>query len=39
MRIDPREANKIYIQKLTNPFTSVEELKELFMRPVPPNVG
>ena len=29
----------MYIQKLTNPFTSVEELKDLFMRPVPPNVG
>lgn len=29
----------MYIQKLTNPFTSVEELRDLFMRPVPPNVG
>ena len=29
----------MYIQKLTNPFTSVEELRDLFMMPVPPNVG
>lgn len=29
----------MYIQKLTNPFTSVEELRDLFMRPVPPTVG
>ena len=39
LRMDPREANAIYIGKLTNPFTSVEELRDLFMRPVPPNVG
>ncbi|TNV83759.1 hypothetical protein FGO68_gene12469 [Halteria grandinella] len=39
MRIDQREAHAFYINKLTNPFTSVEELRELFMRPVPPNCG
>ncbi len=39
MRMDPKEAHNLYVSKLTNPFTSVEELKELFMMPVPPNVG
>ncbi len=39
MKIDPREAHNMFIAKLTNPFTSVEELKDMFMKPVPPNVG
>ena len=39
LRIDPREAHAAYVNKLTNAFTSVEELRDLFMKPVPPNVG
>ena len=35
----PREAQHIYIQKLTNPFTSIEELRDLYMQPVPLIVG
>lgn len=37
--MDSREAQHIYIQKLTNPFTSIEELRDLYMQPVPQIVG
>ena len=36
---DQREAYNFYIGKITNPYTPVEELRHLFMSPVPPNIG
>lgn len=39
LKLDQREAHNLYISKLTNPFTSTEELRQLFMKPVPPNIG
>lgn len=39
LRADAKEAFYNFIQKITNPYTSVEELRYLFMRPVPPNIG
>ena len=37
--MDPREAQAVFIQKLINPFTSIEDLRDLYMKPVPPCVG
>ena len=37
--IDSKEAHAAFIAKLLNPFTPIEELKDLFMKPIPPNVG
>ena len=34
-----KEAFFAFVQKLTNPYSSVDELRYLFMRPVPPNIG
>lgn len=31
-----QELHDEFITKLTNPFTPVEELKEMYMKPVPP---
>jgi len=28
-----------FVAKLLNPFTPVEELKEMYMRPIPPKIG
>ena len=39
LKSDQREAHNAFIAKLTNPFTSVEELRDMFMKPVPPNIG
>ena len=29
----------MFLAKLVNPFTSVEELKDMFMKPIPANIG
>ena len=34
-----QELHDEFITKLTNPFTPVEELKEMYMKPVPPRIG
>ena len=34
-----REAHNLYIQKLTNPFTQIDELRAMFYQPIPQNVG
>lgn len=39
MKPDVKECQKMFIEKLINPFTSLEELRDMFMKPVPPNVG
>lgn len=39
IKIDSKEAHNLFIQKLTNPFTPIEELRDMFMQPVPPEVG
>lgn len=36
---DNKEALNAFLGHLTNPYTSTEQLRELFMRPVPPNLG
>ena len=28
-----------FVAKLTNPFTPLEELKDMYMKPVPPRIG
>jgi len=28
-----------FIHKLTNPFTNIDELKDMYMKPVPPKIG
>jgi hypothetical protein len=33
------ELNKLYVEKLINPFTDIDELRSLFMNPVPRDVG
>ena len=37
------EDNKVlydaFIAKLLNPFTPIEELKEMYMQPIPPKIG
>ena len=37
--MDQREAYNAFIAKLTNPFTQVEELRDMFMKPIPPIIG
>lgn len=39
IRPENREAFVAFVSKLTNPFTSVDEQRFLFMKPVPPNIG
>ena len=34
-----QELHDEFITKLTNPFTPVEELREMYMKPVPPRIG
>lgn len=36
---DCKELYDAFIAKLLNPFTPVEELKEMYMRPIPPKIG
>ena len=36
---DGKELFDAFIAKLLNPFTPVEELKEMYMRPIPPKIG
>jgi hypothetical protein len=36
---DSKEALHAFLGKITSPYTSAEELREIFMRPVPPNIG
>ena len=39
MTEDCKELFDAFIAKLLNPFTPVEELKEMYMRPIPPKIG
>jgi hypothetical protein len=39
LRVENRDAFNAFIAKLTNPYTSADELRFLFMRPIPPNIG
>ena len=36
---DNKQLYDAFISKLLNPFTQVEELKQMYMRPVPPRIG
>lgn len=36
---DNKQLYDAFIAKLLNPFTPVEELKDMYMKPVPPKIG
>ena len=36
---DNKQLYDAFIAKLLNPFTPVEELKQMYMEPVPPRIG
>jgi hypothetical protein len=36
---EQKEALGAFLSKLLNPFTGVEELRDMFMKPVPPMCG
>jgi hypothetical protein len=39
LTIDQKEALNAFLGKLLNPFTGVDELRNMFMKPIPPIVG
>lgn len=39
MNFEQTELYKAFIEKLTNPFTPIEELRDMYMLPVPPRIG
>jgi hypothetical protein len=39
LTLDQREAHSAFIEKLTSQYTKPEELRDLFMKPLPPNIG
>ncbi len=38
-RADMKEAHNLFIQKLTNPFTPIDDLRDIFLQPIPQTVG
>lgn len=39
LNFEQTELYKAFIEKLTNPFTPIQELRDLYMLPVPPRIG
>ena len=39
LKPEVKEAQQIFLAKLLNPFTPIDELRDMFMSPLPPNVG
>ena len=36
---DNKQQHDQFVAKLLNPFTPIEELKDMYMKPVPPRIG
>lgn len=39
LSLDQREAHSAFIEKITSKYTKPDELRELFMKPLPPKIG
>ena len=37
--IDQKEAMGVFLSKILSPFTSIDDLRAIFMNPIPPLVG